>query len=49
LDIWLYLLGAILGVQVLLRRSDKPLLPESFKERFAKSGKSEEVTPPLQS
>lgn len=36
LDGWLYLLGIIIGVQMLLRRSDKPLLPKSFKEKFSR-------------
>lgn len=36
LDLWLYLLGAVIGVQVLLNRSDKPLLPNSLKQRFSR-------------
>lgn len=36
LDFWLYVLGMIIGVQILLRRSDKPLLPTAFKERFSR-------------
>jgi prolipoprotein diacylglyceryltransferase len=44
LDFWVYLLGAIVGLQLLLRRSDKPLLPSSFRERFSKK-QHEEVLP----
>ncbi len=34
LDIWLYLAMFFVGIKVLLDRSDKPLLPVSFKEKF---------------
>jgi prolipoprotein diacylglyceryltransferase len=42
-DIWLYLTGVLLGMQLLLRRSDKPLLPSAFKKRFERS--HEEILP----
>jgi prolipoprotein diacylglyceryltransferase len=42
-DVWVYILGAIIAVQLLLRRSDKPLLPNSFKERFSRGDKTEEL------
>lgn len=43
LDGWLYLGGMLLGVKILLRRSDKPLLPNAFKKRFEKT--NEEILP----
>jgi len=36
LDLWFYLLIFFFGVKTLLDRSDKPLLPVSFKEKFFK-------------
>ncbi|EKD43639.1 MAG: hypothetical protein ACD_72C00193G0002 [uncultured bacterium] len=42
-DIWFYLFGVFFGVQLLLRRSDKPLLPNAFRKRFERS--HEEILP----
>lgn len=45
LDFWLYFAGVILGVQMLLRRSDKPLLPTAFKERMGGAKENEPLVP----